>query len=63
MINDDILRERTRKLKWKQGISYTELAGYLEIKTNSLYNWLKGQYNLSESKERQLLDILDTLGE
>lgn len=46
------LRKKVKLLKALQGVSYKELASYLEIQTNSLYNWLRNQYDLSEEKQR-----------
>lgn len=43
----DELRKSVKMLKVLQGVTYTELAGLLEIKRNSFYNWLKGQYDFS----------------
>lgn len=39
------LRKRCKLAKAMQGISYKELAEYLEIKQDSFYCWLKGYYN------------------
>ena len=41
-------------LKALQGVSYKEVASYLGIKTNSLYNWLRNQYDLSYEKQKLL---------
>ena len=41
------LREQVKLLKALQGITYKEIAGYLEIKQDSLYSWLKGRYDFS----------------
>ena len=61
---DDILRKQVKILKATQGISYKEIAEeYLEIKTNSFYNWLRGEYNFSEERISRLLDIIETLKE
>lgn len=48
-------RKQVKLLKALQGISYKEIAEYIEIKNNSLYNWLRCQYNLSQEK----LDALE----
>lgn len=58
---NDRLRERCRLAKALQGISYKELADYLEIKQDSFYCWLKGYYNLSYNKQKRLAEILDLL--
>ena len=36
------LREKVKLLKALQGISYKEISEYLDIKQNSLYNFLRG---------------------
>lgn len=45
------LRENVRLIKARQGITFKELAEYLEIKQGSFLNWLNGWYELSEAKE------------
>ncbi len=60
---NDELRKRVRLLKALQGVSYKEVAYYLEINANSLYNWLRCQYDLSEQKQEDLADILNNLSE
>lgn len=45
------LRNKVKLLKALQGVSYSEIADYLEMHRNSFYNWLKGYYNLSAEKE------------
>ena len=57
------LRRQVKLLKALQGITYKEIASYLEITTNSLYNWLRCQYDLSEDKQAQLRDIICFLKE
>lgn len=59
----DNLRKQVKMLKALQGISYTEIAGYLEIHRNSLYNWLKSHYDLSPEKEKRLIEIVNLLTE
>lgn len=60
---NDELRKECKLLKALQDISYKELAEYLEIKTDSFYCWLKGYYELGYSKQRKLLEIINTLKE
>ena len=60
---NEALRKQVKELKVYQDISYKELAEYLEIKRNSFYNWLKGYYNFSEEKQKQLQDIINNLKE
>lgn len=52
------LRNQVKLLKALQGITYKEVASYLEITTNSLYNWLRCQYDLSEEKQARLNEII-----
>jgi hypothetical protein len=47
---DDLLRQQCKELKIYQGVKYSEIADYLEIKKNSFYNWLKGQYTFSQER-------------
>ena len=60
---NDILRREVKLLKALTDISYKELAGYLEIKQDSFYNWLRGYYELSAEKQRRLSEIIATLKE
>ena len=48
-------------LKALRGISYKEIAEYLEIKPKSLYNWLRGDYELSQEKLKVLQEVIETL--
>lgn len=57
------LRKKVKMLKAIQGVSYSEIAEYLEIHRNSFYNWLKGYYNLSDQKVRRLQEILEDISE
>ena len=57
------LRKDVKLLKALQSVSYTEIAGYLEIHKNSFYNWLKGYYNLSAEKEKRLIEIIELISE
>lgn len=57
------LRKQVKILKAVQGISYGELSEYLEIKKQSFYNWLKGQYELSREKENRLCEIINDIAE
>lgn len=60
---DEYLRRECKLLKALQGISYKELAEYLEIKSESFYCWLKGYYTLGFEKQKKLEEIIDTLKE
>ena len=60
---NDFLRKECKFLKAYQGITYKEIAEFLEIRQDSFYSWLKGYYNLSLEKQRQLNEILSNLKE
>ena len=57
------LRKEVKLLKALQGISYKEMAEFLEIRQDSFYNWLKGYYELGEEKQSRLLDVIACLKE
>ena len=57
------MREKIRLIKALQGISYKEISEYIEIKPNSLYNFLRGDYNLSDEKAETLDCILSNIWE
>ena len=57
------LRKDVKLLKALQGISYKEVAEFLEIRQDSFYNWLKGYYEFSEERQSRLLDIIACLKE
>ena len=60
---NDKLRKEVKLLKALQGVSYKELADYLEIRQDSFYNWLKGYYNFSYERQLMLYDIIAYLKE
>lgn len=60
---DDNLRNECKYLKCYQGITYKEIAEYLEIRQDSFYSWLKGYYNFSIERKEQLKDIIANLRE
>lgn len=60
---DDNLRNECKYLKCYQGITYKEIAEYLEIRQDSFYSWLKGYYNFSIDRKEQLKDIIANLRE
>lgn len=60
---NEFLRKECKLLKAMQGISYKEVAEYLELKQDSFYCWLKGYYDLGENKQRQLKEIISNLKE
>lgn len=60
---NEFLRKECKLLKAMQGISYKEIAEYLELKQDSFYCWIKGYYDLGENKLRQLKEIVSNLKE
>ena len=57
------LRKQVKQLKVFQGIKYKEISEYLEIRTDSFYNWLNGQYDLGIEKQKHLAEIITNLSE
>lgn len=60
---NEYLRKECKLLKALQGISYTELAEYLEISASSFYNWLSNSYDFGVERQRKLQEIIITLKE
>lgn len=60
---NEFLRKECKYLKCYQGITYKEIAEYLEIKQDSFYSWLKGYYDFSYDRQYKLKKIIDTLRE
>lgn len=60
---NDKLRKEVKLLKALQGISYKEVAEFLEIRQDSFYNWLKGYYEFGEERQRRLWDVIACLKE
>ena len=60
---NEYLRKEVKLLKALQGISYKEIAEFLEIRQDSLYNWLCGYYDLGTQKQKRLNEIIETLKE
>lgn len=62
-MNDNQLRQKCKMIKALQNISYKEMAELLEIKQDSFYSYLRGNYSLGEVKHAQLEYIISTLAE
>lgn len=60
---NDYLRKECKLLKAIQGISYKEIAEYLEITQDSFYCWIKGYYDLGNRKQQRLRAIIEDLKE
>ena len=57
------LRKQVKLLKALQGISYKEIAEYLEIKVDSFYSWLRGNYDFSEKRLSILQNVITNVKE
>lgn len=57
------LRKQVKLLKALQGTSYKEIAEYLEIKVDSFYSWLRGNYDFSEKRLSMLQNVIVNLKE
>lgn len=62
-MTDNELRKQVKLLKAFDNISYKELSEYLDIKQDSLYSWLRGNYNFSYQRQARLKQIIETLKE
>ena len=60
---NDKLRKEVKLLKALQGVSYQELAEYLEIKRDSFYSWLHGYYDFGIDKQKRLYEIVNNIKE
>ena len=58
MFDDEFLRKEVKALKAFQGITYKEIAEKLEIKQRSMYNYLRGEFDLGAKKKRKLYFII-----
>lgn len=60
---NEYLRKECKLLKALQGISYKEIAEYLQIKDDSFYCWLKGYYDFGKKRQHELQNIIINLKE
>ena len=60
---NEYLRKECKLLKALQGITYTELAEYLELSPSSFYNWLCNAYDFGEERQNLLNEIIINLNE
>lgn len=58
---NDILRKKVKILHALQNIKYKDLAKRLGISEDGFYMWRKGLYNLGETKQIKLKEIVDEL--
>lgn len=62
-MNDEELRTSVKMFKVLHNITYKQLADELGIKQRSMYNWLAGQFDFSDSKKRKLYKYINSKGE
>lgn len=60
---NEYLRKECKLLKALQGITYTEIAEYLEISSSSFYNWICNSYDFGENRQKKLNEIITNLKE
>jgi DNA-directed RNA polymerase specialized sigma24 family protein len=60
---NEYLRKECKLLKALQGITYTEIAEYLDISPSSFYNWLCNAYDFGEERQNLLNEIIINLKE
>lgn len=62
MKEQEILREQVKMLKWKENISYKEIAvDLLGMKYNSFINWLHGYTNLGSERMKILREYISCI--
>lgn len=62
MTKQDKLRKQVKMAKaLNDDWSYKAMSEVIDISAHAFYNWLNGFYDLSNTKERQLMDLLDDL--
>jgi DNA-directed RNA polymerase specialized sigma24 family protein len=60
---NEYLRKECKLLKALQGITYTEIAEYLDLSPSSFYNWLCNAYDFGEERQSLLNEIITNLKE
>lgn len=62
MINQDILREEVKKIKWLEEITFKTIAeDLLDMNYHAFINWLHGYKNLSREKVIKLQNFIDDM--
>ena len=51
--------DEVRLLKVFHRVSYASIAAELGIRTNSLYNWMRGTYTFSKERQEALQRIIE----
>lgn len=51
--------DEVRLLKVFHKVSYKSIADELGIRTNSLYNWMRGEYTFSKERQEALQRIIN----
>ena len=55
---NNTLRQEVRVLKALQNIKYKEIAEKIGISQDSIYNWLRGNYDFGEARLQRLSAVL-----
>lgn len=62
MINQNILREEVKKIKWLEDITFKTIAeDLLNMNYHAFINWLHGYKNLSREKAIKLQNFIDDM--
>lgn len=60
MINQDILRIDTKRIKWEYGITYKEIAeDLLDMNYRAFINWIHNRCDLSSGRASSLREYID----
>lgn len=59
MKEQDKLRDKVKELKWKDNVSYKELAVLLDMKYNSFMNFVHGYKRLGYARAMELERIVE----
>ena len=58
-MTQELLRKQTKIAKaCNDDIYYKDFAEYLDITKHGFYNWLKGYYDLSSKKAKELQEVI-----
>ena len=59
MVNQEYLRNKCKKLRWEDDITYKEIAeDILEMNYNSFMNFIRGYKNLGEKRAKRLEEYI-----
>ena len=62
MNNQDILRNQVKELRWKEDITFKEIAiDLLDMDYHAFINWLHGRSNLGIQRAKKLEDYINCI--